>query len=158
MRKELSFLERRLEYFNPMQNLIPEELPQSFLTFKCAKWQIKGTQLIGGVVSFTGTYRDGSAGFSDAFFIQSKTQEFVRFLRPNGLVVSFLQMKYSFGDDLDIPWIQKTGPYRIICSSENIRSIQYIFGEKAFCGNVIDGVDQVTKELRSGLKKGLGRK
>ena len=125
------------------------ELEGSDLQFKSAMWRIKSTQKVGGFISFSGAYHSGSAGKMDALFIRWRTRELMDIVRPDGLVVSFMDLTYEYGDDLDLPWSPLDGPLQIVCSALNKESVAGIFGAEDIANTIDDAIKAVSRTLSS---------
>lgn len=89
------------------RELTPVDLDRiSRITYACSVFRVPGSSYAGGIITFTGDYRPGSAGFSDALFIKWKINEFCDIDEPAriyGLVVDFRGLQYEWGEDLDVP-------------------------------------------------------
>lgn len=78
----------------------------SDLRYSCHAWVAGSSGYAGGIIRFHGEYRHGSAGAGDALFIEWRIEEFCDVQDPvqiQGLVVDFRDMRYEWGDDLDVP-------------------------------------------------------
>ena len=89
------------------RELTPVDLDRiSTITYSCAIFQAPRSHYAGGIITFSGRYRPGSAGFSDALFIKWKIDQFCDIDEPAriyGLVVDFRELDYEWGEDLGVP-------------------------------------------------------
>ena len=74
------------------------------LKFRCRSWHVKKIHRTGGLITFFGRYRPGSAGSDDAMFIKWRINEFCDRDDPqiDGLVVDCRELDYTWGDNLDL--------------------------------------------------------
>ena len=68
------------------------------------RWQLPKIHRAGGLATFVGTHKHGSAGSDDARFIRWRIDEFCDLGYPlliDGLVVDCRNLNYEWGDNLD---------------------------------------------------------
>lgn len=99
-------------------------------------WKIANTQLLAGLIGFSGTYLPGSSGSDDALFIKWRINEFCELELPqtiSGLVVDFTNLDYQWGDDLDVypQRLRRLGkPVRIVVAQERYEAFKGVLGEQ----------------------------
>ncbi|MCA9030834.1 MAG: hypothetical protein KDA66_08500 [Planctomycetaceae bacterium] len=82
-----------------------EDVSLEISTIQCSyqRWQLPRMHRAGGLVTFAGTYKHGSAGSDDARFIRWRINEFCDLGYPlliDGLVIDCRALNYEWGDDL----------------------------------------------------------
>jgi hypothetical protein len=83
----------------------------------------------GGVIQFSGRYRDGSAGSDDALFIEWRIREFCSLpddRSPSGLIVDLRELHYEWGDDLHVSsfTLEREIPLRVLLTPSQIKAYQ----------------------------------
>jgi hypothetical protein len=118
-------------------------------------WKIPNTQLLAGLIVFSGTYLPGSSGSDDALFIKWRINEFCEFQFPqtiSGLVVDFRNLDYQWGDDLDVhpQRLRRLGkPVRIAVSPERYEAFKGVLGEQELRTDIEVAFADVTTALKS---------
>ena len=81
----------------------------SAIQFSCQCWSIRKIHRTGGLITFRGDYRHGSAGADDARYIKWRIKEFCD-LTPqhiSGLILDCRALNYEWGDDLYLDAVGK---------------------------------------------------
>lgn len=137
-----------------LKTLTPVSLDDiSSLTCECFVWSASAS-LVGGLISFHGTYRPGSAGTEDALFIKWRTGQFCDLPEPGpiqALVVDFRDMDYRWGDDLDVPaprLRRAERPIRVVVNAEQLDKYESILGVDETRTDLDAAVMEVNEILR----------
>lgn len=88
-----------------IHDFIDINLDVSRIEYSCRAWISQPSEHAGGLISFHGTYRYGSAGNEDALFMKWRIREFSEIRDPfriQGLVVDLRGLDYEYGEDLDV--------------------------------------------------------
>lgn len=107
----------------------------SGIACECRVWESRRNQRAGGLVTFRGHYRPGSAGKDDALWLKWRLDEFCELVRPNGLVVDCRELDYTWGDDLHLRPRSRRLPnaslYRLVIRPEQQEA--FAFAEPREC-------------------------
>ncbi len=118
-------------------------------------WKIPNTQLLAGLIVFSGTYLPGSSGSDDALFIKWRINEFCELELPqtiSGLVVDFRNLDYQWGDDLDVhpQRLRRLGkPVRIVVAQERYEAFKGVLGEQELRADIELAFAELITALKS---------
>jgi hypothetical protein len=73
------------------------------------------------VISFHGTYRDGSAGSPDAGLIKGIVKTGLTVFAPFSLLIDFSDLEYNWGDNLDLSFEETGNTTTVVLVSEKCR-------------------------------------
>ena len=135
--------------------LIEVSLEISRIECRLFVWKVPRTSLIAGLARFAGCYAHGSAGSNDGRLIRWRIEEFrdcpfdVGPSRISGLLVDFSELRYEWGDDLDVPWVPELGhgPLRIIVSPSNREAMAGVLDESVFRDHVDTAIGEINASL-----------
>jgi hypothetical protein len=103
------------------KSIILEEVCPS-LTYKFKVANLRDTSLVEIlVVSFHGIYRNGSAGRPDAGFIKGIINTGLSVFDPFSLLIDLSDLKYNWGDDLDILFNESENVNTVVLVGEECR-------------------------------------
>jgi hypothetical protein len=78
-------------------------LDVSGIRCECKVWDSRRNHRRGGLVTFRGLYRPGSAGTDDARVVRWRLNQFYELHRVSGVVIDCRELDYVWGDDLSFP-------------------------------------------------------
>jgi hypothetical protein len=94
--------ERFLPDFDP-KRLHDAPLEVSDVRCECKLWDSRRNHRRGGLVTFRGLYRPGSAGTDDARVLRWRLNQFYELYGVSGVVIDCRELDYVWGDDLSFP-------------------------------------------------------
>ena len=92
-------------------------LDVSEIRCECEVWDSRRNHRRGGLVTFRGSYRPGSAGADDARLIRWRLGQFYELYDVSGVVVDCRELDYVWGDDLGFPapdLLDQSGPFPML--------------------------------------------
>ena len=120
--------ERFLPDFD-LKRLHDAPLDVSEIRCECKVWDSRRNHRRGGLVTFRGVYRPGSAGTDDARVIRWRMRQFYELYGVSGVVIDCRELDYVWGDDLDFPVPDllhrtETFPLLVILRPEQVEAYQ----------------------------------
>jgi hypothetical protein len=134
-------------------NLCEVSLDISAITCVCQSWELPRYHRIGGLVTYRGHYRPGSAGKHDALWIKWRLNEFYELARLDGLVVDCRELDYTWGDDLDLRpsprHLPEDFPFRLVIRSEQQEAFAFVESREWHRFDLTTALAEVHEKLRS---------
>ncbi|MEV8451007.1 hypothetical protein AB0467_00010 [Streptomyces sp. NPDC052095] len=125
----------------------------SDIEYLCRAWISRPRERAGGVISFSGNYRIGSAGAGDALFMKWKIDEFSEIQEPfriHGLVVDLTNLNYQWGEDLDTSSRRLTAagkPVLSVIRPEKIESFSGVLERRNIRTDLNQAISEVSRYL-----------
>jgi hypothetical protein len=141
--------------FLDQMNLTQISLEISDISYECFLWKIPNSQDFAGLITFSGTYRNGSNGFDDALFIKWKINEFCEVETPFpicGLVVDFSELIYEWGDDLTVSAKHlrlREQPIRIVVSLDRYKAFEGVLDVEELRTDINIAFSEVIEKAQS---------
>jgi hypothetical protein len=119
---------------------------------ECKVWKVRKNHRTGGLVTFRGAYRPGSAGTDDARFIRWKLGEFYELYTVDGLVVDCRELDYTWGDDLDFSGRQPNRaddfPLLVVLRPEQQEAYAYAVAREKHRHDLLGALAEVDEAIR----------
>jgi hypothetical protein len=134
------------------KRLIDAPIRTSVLTATSQIWHAPRNHRLGGLISFSGTYKTGSEGQDDASFIRRTLLEFYELYPVNGLVIDCRNLDYEWGDGLDFPnrsiLIDEQIPLLVVLHAQQAAAYRYAVSERCHRSDLDRAMFEMSEVIR----------
>jgi hypothetical protein len=116
-------------------------------------WESRRNHRRGGLVTFRGLYRPGSAGTDDARLIRWRMYQFYELYGVSGVVVDCRELDYVWGDDLSFPvpdLLHRTEsfPMLVVLRPEQVEAYSYALSAEERRHDLLGALAEVAEAIR----------